>query len=81
MTRLQTLKDFRDDVKNIHKFLNEEGQDKTINIVDPNQDLKWLGHSVETLLNWIAFEIKEEDEEEDEALPDEGLRVGATVGE
>ena len=81
MSRLQTLEDFRGDVKKIHNFLNEEGQDKVINIVDPNQDLAWLGYSVETLLNWIAFEINEENKAEDEALPDEGERVGALVGE
>ena len=49
--------------------------------MDPNQDLAWLGYSVETLLNWIAFEINEENKAEDEALPDEGERVGALVGE
>ena len=81
MTRLQALEDFQEDMNKLHVFLNECGQSKPINILDPNQDLNWVGYSVEKLLNWIQFEIEEENSVEDENLPDEGLQVGAMVGE
>lgn len=61
MTRLQALKDFRGDMKKLHSFLNEEGQDKTMSIADPNQDLLWLGYSIEKASNWAKFEIEGEE--------------------
>ena len=81
MSRLRTLEDFQTDIKNIYDFLNETGQDKAIQTIDPEQELAWFGYSLERLQNWIQFEIDEEHEREDEALPDEGERVGAMVGE
>ena len=81
MSKLRQLEDFQADIKNMYDFLNETGQDKAIQIIDPEQELAWFGHSLERLQNWIQFAIDEEHEREDEALPDEGDRVMARVGE
>jgi hypothetical protein len=70
MRRIE-LQNFRDDMKSLERFFNEEGQEKTINIVDPNQDLAWFGYSIGKLLNWIKFEIEKEHEKEREALPND----------
>tara|TARA_R110000803_G_scaffold19734_1_gene51417 strand:- start:159 stop:314 length:156 start_codon:yes stop_codon:yes gene_type:complete len=48
-------------MKKLHSFLNEEGQDKTMSIADPNQDLLWLGYSIEKASNWAKFEIEGEE--------------------
>jgi len=70
MRRIE-LQNLRDEMKILLSFFNEEGREKSINIVDPNQDLAWFGYSIGKLLNWLKFEIEIEHEKEREALPND----------
>lgn len=81
MTRLQELEDFRITLQKLESFLNGTGPKESINILDPDQRLYDFGCSVDGTLGWIKNEIECEEEKAIEALPTEGRRTGALVGE
>jgi len=81
MTRLQELEDFRIKLQKLESFLNGSGPKESINILDPDQRLYDFGLSVDGTLGWIKREIECEEEKAIDALPTEGRRTGALVGE
>jgi len=82
MTRLQELEDFRITLQKLESFLNgSSGPKDSITILDPDQRLYDFGCSVDGTLGWIKNEIECEEEKAIEALPTEGRRTGALVGE
>lgn len=80
-TRLQELESFKLTLQKLESFLNMNGPDEPIQIIDPEQELYNFGVSVGTTIAWAKAEIKKEHELEGEALPDEGRRTGALVNE
>lgn len=81
LTRLQELKGFKAELRKLESFLNMEGPDELIQIIDPEQELYDFGVSVEKAIVWVEKEMGIEDEKENDALPSEGRRTGALVGE
>ena len=81
LTRLQELEGFKITLRKLESFLNMEGPDEPIQIIDPEQELYDFGVGVEKAIVWVEKEMGIEDEREDEALPDEGDSVMARVGE
>ena len=80
-TRLQELESFKLRLQELESFLNMNGPDEPIQIIDPEQELYDFGKSVEKAIVCVKKEIKLEDEKENDALPSEGRRTGALVGE
>ncbi len=80
-TRLQELEDFRLTLEKLELFLSGQGPKAVVNIIDPEQELYDFGKSVEKAIVWVKKEMKLEDEKENDALPSEGRRTGALVGE
>lgn len=80
-TRLQELESFKLRLQELESFLNMNGPDEPIQIIDPEQELYDFGKSVEKAIVWVKKEMKLEDEKENDALPSEGRRTGALVGE
>ena len=81
MTRRLELQDFKDTIQKLEIFLNSTGPEEPIQIIDPEQKLYDFGVSVDDTIAWLKAEIEKEHELEGEALPDEGRRTGALVGE
>ena len=81
MTRIQELEGFRITLRKLESFLNGTGPIEAINILDPDQRLYEFGCSVDETLVWIKSEIESEEEKAIDALPSEGRRTGALVGE
>ena len=81
MTRIQELEGFRITLQKLESFLNATGPTEAINILDPDQRLYEFGCSVDETLAWIKNEIESEEEKAIDALPSEGRRTGALVGE
>ena len=80
-TRLQELESFKLTLQKLESFLNKNGPDEPIQVIDPDQKLYEFGVSVEKAIVLVENEIKIEDEKENDALPSEGRRTGALVGE
>ena len=80
-TRLQELESFKLTLQKLESFLNKNGPDEPIQVIDPHQKLYEFGVSVEKAIVLVENEIKIEDEKENDALPSEGRRTGALVGE
>ena len=81
MTRRLELESFKDTIQKLEFFMNMNGPDEPIQIIDPEQKLYDFGVSVDDTIAWLTTEIEKEHELEGEALPDEGRRTGALVGE
>jgi hypothetical protein len=81
MTRIHELEGFRISLQKLESFLNGTGPNEAINIIDPDQSLCEFGCSVDLALGWIKNEIESEEEKAIDALPSEGRRTGALVGE
>lgn len=80
-TRLQELESFKLRLQELESFLDMEGPDEPIQIIDPEQQLYEFGISVEKAIVWVKKEMELADEKENELLPSEGRRTGAMVGE
>lgn len=80
-TRLQELESFKLRLQELESFLNMNGPDEPIQIIDPEQELYDFGKSVEKAIVWVKKEMELEDEKENDALPSEGRRTGALAGE
>lgn len=81
MTRRLELESFKDTIQKLEIFLNSTGPEEPIQIIDPEQKLYDFGMSVDEAIAWLKAEIEKEHELEGEALPSEGRRTGALVGE
>lgn len=88
MNRIEALNEVKEKIENIMEFLQKSDPGEAINIADPYWDtecFQTLVSSADSVLSWVTDELEEETEEadfqENELLPDEGLRTGALVGE
>ena len=81
MIRKQELEAFKLTLQKLESFLNMIGPDEPIQIIDPDQKLYEFGVSVEETIAWVKSEIESEEEKDIDALPREGRRTGALVGE
>ena len=81
LTRLQELEGFKITLRKLESFLNMEGPDEPIQTIDPEQQLYDFGVGVEKAIVWVEKEMEIEDEKENDALPSEGRKTGALVGE
>jgi hypothetical protein len=81
-TRLQELEDFRIALEKLELFLSGRGPKAVVNIIDPEQIMRGkLDDGVQESIAWVKSEIESEEEKENDALPSEGRRTRALVGE
>jgi hypothetical protein len=78
MNRLQELENLQCDLRKLFEFLNDQGPQANINIIDPESDLVELGYQIDDAMAWVGKEIVKEEDAECEVIDDNQEPHGVT---